>query len=354
MGDSTILEARILDGFAETALGRSPVAAGSGTAIAIRPEVLSLAPEPGSTPVGRMRVEERVFQGSFARLAGRVGATRLLLKVPPDAARWPGSEAPLFLRPGGDRRAGGVVTITERDWYETIPFADGITLVHESWMTPFDRCKCWHVRGRDRDLPVDAGLGFVPLRRNVPLLCERPIVLLSSHAHFDDIGSAAEFEERLVLPAEAAVLERPEPAAALFEHYASGERDDAMFFEPPVGWDPCSYPLAPAPATGLVVDGQPIDLGDRVFRVIHTPGHSPGHLALFEERTGVLIAQDILYDGPLVTDCPGADLSAYRASARRLLELAPRIVHGGHFASFGPTRLRQLAHAFLAAAEAGG
>lgn len=113
-------------------------------------------------------------------------------------------------------------------------------------------------------------------------------------------------------------------------------------------------PSRAAPATGLVEDGDRIDLGDRVLHVLHTPGHAPGHLALFEERTGVLIAQDVLYDGPLVTDCPGADRHAYIASVRRLLELAPRIVHGGHFARFGPVRLRQLAQTFLAEVGAGG
>ncbi len=30
--------------------------------------------------------------------------------------------------------------IAEADWYETIPFADGITLIHEPWMPFFFRC----------------------------------------------------------------------------------------------------------------------------------------------------------------------------------------------------------------------
>ncbi|MCS6780475.1 MAG: MBL fold metallo-hydrolase [Geminicoccaceae bacterium] len=221
-------------------------------------------------------------------------------------------------------------------------------------MSPFYRCNCWHVRGRERDLLVDAGLGHFPLRRNLPLLRDRPILLLVSHTHFDHIGAAFEFEERLVHPLEAAVLERPDNAATLFDRYAAGAQDAQMFLEPPEGWDARRYRIAPAPATRLVHDGEAIDLGDRVLRVLHTPGHSPGHLALFEERTGILIAQDVLYDGPLVTDCPGADMTAYVASIRRMLELSPRIVHGGHFASFGPVRLRQLAHAFLAEFDARG
>jgi glyoxylase-like metal-dependent hydrolase (beta-lactamase superfamily II) len=238
--------------------------------------------------------------------------------------------------------------IAERDWYETVPFADGITLVHEPWMPPFYRCNMWHVRGRDRDMIVDTGLGAFPLRRNVPLLKGRPIICVSSHTHFDHIGGTAEFDERLVHPLEAEILAAPGAAATLFDHYAEGGRDAGLFIAPPEGWDASRYRIAPAPATGLLGHGDVVDLGDRRFEVLHTPGHSPGHIALWEEATGTLIAQDVIYDGPLVTDCAGADAAAYRASMEALAALAPRIVHGGHFASFGLVRFRQIIRRFLA------
>lgn len=237
--------------------------------------------------------------------------------------------------------------IAERDWYETLPFADGITLIHEPWMPFFFRCNMWHVRGRDRDLIVDTGLGAVPLRRNVPLLQGRPILCLTSHTHFDHIGCTAEFEERLVHPIEAPVLEDPRNDATLFDYYAQEGRDAELFIEPPTGWDVGAYRIAAAPATATVDHGDVIDLGDRQFTVLHTPGHSPGHIALWEEATGTLIAQDVIYDGALVTDCAGADMTAYRASMRLLSELEPAIVHGGHFPSFGKTRFRQIIREFL-------
>ena len=57
------------------------------------------------------------------------------------------------------------------DWYETIRFADGVTLIHEPWIKPFYRCNMWHVRGRDRDLLFDSGLGHFSLRTHVALVC---------------------------------------------------------------------------------------------------------------------------------------------------------------------------------------
>lgn len=237
--------------------------------------------------------------------------------------------------------------ISEKDWYETIPFADGITLIHEPWMPFFFRCNMWHIRGRDRDLLVDTGLGAFPLRRNVPILNERPILCVSSHTHFDHIGMTAEFEERLVHPLEADILADPRNDATLFEYYAHDGRDAELFITPPEGWDAQSYSIKPAPATGLLEHGQRIDLGDRSFEVLHTPGHSPGHISLWEEATGTLIAQDVIYDGALVTDCDGADMADYRRSMKMLSEYQPRIIHGGHFPSFGAVRFHQLIAEFL-------
>ena len=238
--------------------------------------------------------------------------------------------------------------IPHEKWYETLPFADGITLIHEPWMPFFFRCNMWHVRGRDRDLLVDTGLGAVSLRKHVPLLNGRPIVCLSSHTHFDHIGSTHEFEERLVHPAEAPILADPRNEWTLAAKYARPGGDASMFDGVPEGWVAADYAIRPAPATGLVDEGDRIDLGDRVLTVLHTPGHSPGHVSLFEEKTGVLIAADVVYDGPLVTNCYHSDMDDYRASMRRLRELEPSIVHGGHFQSFGKVRFRQLIDAFLA------
>ncbi|MCB1461318.1 MAG: MBL fold metallo-hydrolase [Nitratireductor sp.] len=237
--------------------------------------------------------------------------------------------------------------ISEADWYETIPFADGITLIHEPWMPSFFRCNMWHVRGREFDLLVDTGLGAFPLRRNVPLLGERPVICVSSHTHFDHIGMTAEFEERLVHPLEAAILADPRNDLTLFDYYSEDGRDAELFLTPPEGWDASAYRIQPAPASGTIEHGDRIDLGGRVFEVLHTPGHSPGHVSLWEEATGTLIAQDVIYDGALVTDCDGANMADYRRSMQLLAELDPRIVHGGHFPSFGNVRFHQIISEFL-------
>ncbi len=83
---------------------------------------------------------------------------------------------------------------------------------------------------------------------------------------------------------------------------------DALAFDPvPGGFDAVGWRLPPMPAA-TVDDGDRIDLGNRVLTVLHTPGHSPGHLCLFEEAGGLLFAADAIYEGELFDSIPGASI----------------------------------------------
>ena len=96
-----------------------------------------------------------------------------------------------------------------------------------------------------------------------------------------------------------------------------------------------------------IVAGEAVDLGDRAFEVVHTPGHSPGGIALWERKTGTLLSGDIIYDGPLIDDCYHSDLGDYETSLRRLAKLPAQAVHGGHFPSFGGKRLIEVIDEYL-------
>ena len=110
---------------------------------------------------------------------------------------------------------------------------------------------------------------------------------------------------------------------------------------------PTPKTVSAAPATRLLADGEVIDLGDRHLTVIHTPGHSPGSIALWEEASGTLFSGDAVYDGELVDDNYHSDLDAYIATMERLLAIPARVVHGGHFPSFDGDRLRVLIRQYL-------
>lgn len=234
--------------------------------------------------------------------------------------------------------------IPPKDWYRQRGVGDGITWIDEPHIQEFYRCNIWHVRGRDRDLMVDSGMGVVSLREWVPLVSERPLDAVASHTHFDHIGCHHEFPCRLCHEAEADILADPTRRATLADPYVTDGIFDAL---PDVPYQSITYAVKAAPATWLLADGDMMDLGDRQFEVIHTPGHSPGGIALWEQSTGVLISGDIIYDGPLIDDTYHSDAQDYVRSMRRLLDLPVRVVHGGHFPSFSGERLTQLITTWL-------
>jgi glyoxylase-like metal-dependent hydrolase (beta-lactamase superfamily II) len=223
-------------------------------------------------------------------------------------------------------------------WYETIRFADDVTLIHEPWIKPFFRCNMWHVRGRDRDLLFDSGLGHFSLRAHVPLVTERELVCVASHTHFDHIGCHHEFPGCCVHGAEFEGLANPTPHSTLADPYAT----DDMFIRQPAGWDASSYAVKPAQPGRKLEHGDVIDLGNRAFEVVHTPGHSPGGIGLVEKRTGTFLSGDIIYDGPLIDDAFHSHIPTYVDTLERVRKIAPATIHGGHFPSFGQTRLSQL------------
>ena len=118
--------------------------------------------------------------------------------------------------------------------------------------------------------------------------------------------------------AEAAILADPRNDWTCADRYATDEMFDAL----PEGWDQTRYQVKPAQRGRILDDGDVIDLGDRAFEVVHTPGHSPGGIGLFEAKTGIFLSGDIIYDGPLIDDAYHSDVGDYVATLERLRALA--------------------------------
>jgi glyoxylase-like metal-dependent hydrolase (beta-lactamase superfamily II) len=244
-------------------------------------------------------------------------------------------------------------------WFERTTVDDGITLLWEPHVISLMRCNIWHVRGRDRDLVIDTGMGVVSLTAEMADLLDRPVTAVATHGHDDHIGGHHEFGDVVVHPDEAHLL-LTAPLSSLDIREAWGDEViaslEAMGYPMPHRYFVDALPSGvalegfhqqPVARVRHVDEGDVIDLGDRCFEVLHLPGHSPGSIGLWERATGTLFSGDAIYDGPLLDELPESSIGDYCATMERLIALPARVVHGGHDPSFDGQRLRELAASYL-------
>jgi glyoxylase-like metal-dependent hydrolase (beta-lactamase superfamily II) len=244
-------------------------------------------------------------------------------------------------------------------WFERKSLADGITLLWEPHVHPLLRCNIWHVAGRDSDMLVDTGMGLGSLAEAAADLFDKPLQVVLTHCHMDHAGGAHEFHGCCVHPAERPALASGENHLPLsLDAYSP---DDLAWFAsigydisgglitaiPHAGFDPATHVMQAVEHSRSIGEGDVIDLGDRDFEVLHLPGHSPGSIALWDANGATLFSGDVIYDGALLDQIPGADPEVYRATMRRMRDLPAEVIHAGHEDSFGRARLVELVDSYL-------
>lgn len=250
-----------------------------------------------------------------------------------------------------------LLPVAER-WFERSAIDGTVTKLTEPHIDPLLRANIWHVRGRDRDLLIDSGMGVASVRVAVADLITKPLIAIATHGHSDHVGCLHEFEIRGAHPADAPVIRHPKYHPLRAEEISPEFREALAAVGYPLGdqlitalpradFDPHSFMTRGCDPTLLLNDGDEIDLGDRMFQVMHLPGHTPGCIALWDAKNALLFSGDVVYDGPLLDELPGSNIPDYIDSMHRLRELPAEVIHGGHDPSFGRTRFHEIIDGYL-------
>ncbi len=231
------------------------------------------------------------------------------------------------------------------DWYESIRITEEITLIREKYVAHWLRCNIWHVRGRNHDILIDSGMGLRPLKQEIASLADRPIKVISTHAHFDHIRGAYEFDCRLGHRLEEDIHRNPDGENTATSGFVRAETFTAL---PDQQFRVEDYKVTAAPLTGYLDEGDVVDLGDRSFQIFHMPDHSPGSIALLDAKNKTLFSGDLIYDGDLYDSVYHSDRELYRESLQRLREFDVDVIHGGHEESFGKQQMLEIIDNYLA------
>lgn len=183
----------------------------------------------------------------------------------------------------------------------------------------WENTNMYYLIGDTYNLLIDTGTGIEGLRSMLQTIDDKEIRVVSTHVHWDHIGNHREFEKHFVHEGDKGWLMNGIPIPV--EFIKSQVIMDVEKEHLPKGFDINAYKVFTTPFAIELKDSDSINLGNREIEIIHTPGHSPGHVALFEKSTGYLFTGDLLYKGRLFCNYPSTDPEAYYQSIQKLHDL---------------------------------
>lgn len=210
-----------------------------------------------------------------------------------------------------------------KNWF-TIDQIDAHTSIISEYRH-WEETHCYLLEGEERCLLIDSGLGICDISGEVKKLSAKPVTAVATHIHWDHIGGHKYYPDFYAHADELDWLDGgfPLPLDAV----------KAMVVdrcETPEGFDVDGYELFQGRPTRVLSDGDTIDLGGRTIEVLHTPGHSPGHMCFFERERGHLFTGDLVYKDTLFAYYPSTDPQAYLASLEKIAALPVRRVFPAH------------------------
>lgn len=174
------------------------------------------------------------------------------------------------------------------DWF-TVEKIDSDTFAISEYKH-WEETHCYLLCGDNQAVLIDTGLGVADIKSIADSLTTLPILVITTHVHWDHIGGHKYFDK-------IAVFEKEEEWLSGGFPLSLQNVKKYLTFAPcnfPKNFDIDSYRIFQGVPSKILRDADIIDLGNRQLKVIHTPGHSPGHCCFYERDRKYLYSGDCI------------------------------------------------------------
>lgn len=234
-----------------------------------------------------------------------------------------------------------------KDWF-TIDQIDKDTYVISEYRH-WEETHCYLLNGDTYSLLIDTGLGIENIYDEVMKLTNKPVLCIATHIHWDHIGGHKYFPNFYAHEEERDWLQGKFPLPLPVIKNMVLDRCDI-----PEKFNIDTYELFQGTPTRIFHGEELIDFGNRLVKVLPTPGHSPGHMCFWEENRGYLFTGDLIYLDMLFAYYPSTDPKAYLASLKSLLPLPVKHIYPAHHAfDIDVTIIKRMVEAFSKLEQAG-
>lgn len=243
-----------------------------------------------------------------------------------------------------------------QDWFEVYKLPCNVYAICEP--NQFQEVNIFLVPGKDRALLFDTGMGIGKIRPLIEELCPGEVIVVNSHFHFDHIADNHCFDQVHIYNDD---LAKKVAATGLAKEALGNQLEERMFrFGYPKGFNPETYQIPPYNAVPIE-DGYCFDLGDRVLKAIHTPGHSNDGIMLYDEKYRFLLTGDTFYPGALYAHFDNEEFGQfsfedYIASMEKVSRLIPNLDYlccSHRDFTAPPQKLREVADALQSILDGG-
>ncbi len=155
------------------------------------------------------------------------------------------------------------------------------------------------LEGNDRAVIIDTGLGNLDVGSIAAGLTEKPVSVINTHCHGDHIGGNGDFKKVYLCP-----------------------KDRQGYLDQIAGNAPGKLPRPITTETTDISDGDQLDLGGRVLRIIETPGHSPGSISILDPASRILFTGDCCARGEILAFSEEHGIVGYRDTMKKILKLS--------------------------------